>query len=375
MMLPGIRARLPEAPVPLDEAEALPVSRPRLMTIASGLPLSPVSKEQVFPKEVWTNPRREDFKALELIGKGGYGEVKLVEYLGDGKLYAMKIIDKQDIRERRHLGDTKAAESPMVERDIGIAARDWNCPFIVELYATFQSPEKLYYVYEICVGGELLELVKAQPEGHLTENATRFYSAEIAFALAFLHTNNVIHRDVKLENVLLASDGHVKLADFGSGSTDLPETGTQSLFGSTSPLIFMPPEYRRGELYGKDLDCFQLGVATFAMIWGDYPASDNMQELPLTGTSEALNNLVRALLSPQRESRLGFPGGAELVKRHKFYEFLDWETVGEKALKPPFICGEASSPVLGQGIEVRDTMDFLGSADVLKLRGFTWTRE
>eukprot|EP00747_Dinoflagellata_sp_TGD_P166508 gnl/TRDRNA2_/TRDRNA2_189390_c0_seq1.p1 gnl/TRDRNA2_/TRDRNA2_189390_c0~~gnl/TRDRNA2_/TRDRNA2_189390_c0_seq1.p1 ORF type:complete len:483 (+),score=121.60 gnl/TRDRNA2_/TRDRNA2_189390_c0_seq1:146-1450(+) len=319
---------------------------------------------------------RDDFKVLELLGSGAYGEVKLVESIRDGELYAMKAVEKADIRERRFVGDSKAVERAQAERDIGVAARNWKCPFIVELIAAFQTPEKLYFVYEFCPGGELLGLLNRQPGGRFPEPAARFYLAEVSLALAYLHDNNYLHRDIKLENILIGADCHVRLADFGCAKCCLPKSGTKSIVEVASPLIFMPPEYRRGELYGKSLDCWQLGVAAFAMFAGAYPeVGDNFPgSLPADNSAEA-TSLCRALLHEDQEARLGHPHGASLVASHEFFAGLDWDSLRAKELSPPFEAGSAENDEWQQGIGVRGTLRGAGSSDILRLRGFFFDAE
>jgi len=293
---------------------------------------------------------RDDFKVLELLGQGGFGEVKLVRCIHDNHLYAMKAVQKVLLHERKFVGDDRAPARAKVERDIGVAAREWQCPFIVELFASFQTIDKLYYIFEYCNGGELYSVMQAQPGACFSEASARFYAAEVVLALEHLHTNGVVHRDVRIENMLLASDGHVKLADFGCAKMDLPKSGSTRAshvfeFSNGRTEIFYPPEYIQGEEYGKDLDCWQLGVALVFMLAGELPRAFTPGDeaswppsLP-AGASGQASDLCRRLLALCRSQRLGHPEGASHLRQHDFFcksagaDFLD--KIASKAVPPP----------------------------------------
>jgi serine/threonine protein kinase len=333
---------------------------------------------KVTPAEAWQSVSRKDFKALDILGKGGFGEVKLVIFEGDGEAYAMKSVDKHSLRERSQAGDAGVADAAMSERNFGVLARAWQCPFLIEMYAAFQTAEKLYYMYELCPGGELFSLVCAQPEGRFEEVTVRFYLGEMVLAVAHLHQHDIIHRDVKLENVLLARDGHVKLADWGCVLAELPEGGTDSYVASTDPQIFMPPEFRHGDRYGKELDCWQLGVSAYAMLVGHYPEQPSDKE-PLVFPSTpslAAQQLCSDLLNPARDQRLGYPTGAALAQNHKFFSSIKWDDFLRKSVEPPFVWEEDWSPRGDRAcLRPRVGTEFLPGereSDVLRLRGFSY---
>merc|ERR1719409_529919 len=151
-----------------------------------------------------SKPVLDDFQLLKVIGKGSYGKVMLVKHANSDQSFAMKMLRKDNVVKRNQVDHTQA------ERNVLEIARH---PFIVDLMYAFQTPKKLYFVLEFCSGGELFfHLSRA---GRFSEGRTRFYSAEILLALAYLHGLNIIYRDLKPENVLLDIDGHAKLTDFG----------------------------------------------------------------------------------------------------------------------------------------------------------------
>lgn len=306
---------------------------------------------------------RDDFEVLGLLGEGGFGEVKLVRCFRNQQLYAMKALEKAAVEERRYGGDAHASARAQAERDIGVMSRQWRCPFILELCAAFQTSEKLYYVFEYCPNGDLHDRLVAQELGRFAEADARFYAAEACLALEHLHAHGTIHRDVKLENLLLASDGHLKLADFGIAKMNLSAEGARAsyTFGAGHSKVFYPPEFQRGELYGKDLDCWQLGVATHCMLAGSLPHTDDcccLTRLP-QGTSKAAANLCTMLLKEERTQRLGFPEGASQIRSHDFFQGLDWEMVRSRELTPPSL-GTMSSE-RSRGGDVRPTVKSKGA--------------
>jgi serine/threonine protein kinase len=323
----------------------------------------------------WTHVRRSDFKTIGYLGDGGFGQVRLVEYLGDGQKYALKSIEHALIREKCLSGSADSC-SPMQERNIGIAARKWRSPFIVQLYATFQTPEKLHFVYELCPGGDLFELLSQQDGRHFNEHDSRFYSGEIALGLMHLHSHDVVHGDIKLENVLIGKDCHAKLTDLGSAIIAKPGCKAQPNLLAT----FSPPELLDGDgEYGKELDCWQLGYATLTMLIGVYLnlEQENMwcalqDMLTGVGASEQALHFCTALLESDRRKRLGFPDGAALLQKHPFFEALDWSALEQKLVDPPFMFEEF--PLFGLGQFESSTPD--GSptrASGRRLRGFTWS--
>ena len=134
------------------------------------------------------------------LGKGAFGEVVLV--CRDSQYYAMKIMKK-----RKFHGLVSLV---LTEKEIHRKVRH---PFIVKLIYAFQTFDKLYLVSEFCAGGDLRSLVSRKKR--LSESEARLYLAEIAIAIDELHQNGIIHRDIKLDNILLDKDGHIKLTDFG----------------------------------------------------------------------------------------------------------------------------------------------------------------
>ena len=146
-----------------------------------------------------------DFELIRVLGKGSFGKVTLVRKISNDKLYAMKVLSKQNIIRKKQVEHTRTER-----RILGKITH----PYIVKLHYAFQTDKKLYFVLDYAAGGELfyhLERMKKFPE-----NYAIFYAAELTLALEELHRNDVVYRDLKPENILFDGEGHVKLADFGS---------------------------------------------------------------------------------------------------------------------------------------------------------------
>ena len=148
------------------------------------------------------------FELLKVLGQGSYGKVFLVrKTIGNDKgfLYAMKVLKKATLKVRDRMR-TKT------ERDI---LTEVEHPFIVKLHYAFQTEGKLYLVLDFMRGGDLYTRLSKEQCWKLKEADARFYVAELVLALEHLHKLGVIYRDMKPENLLLDSEGHIALTDFG----------------------------------------------------------------------------------------------------------------------------------------------------------------
>lgn len=147
-----------------------------------------------------------DFNFGRILGEGSYSSVYLATDRQTLKEYAIKVLEK------KHIIREKKIKYVNIEKDT--LNRLTEHPGIVRLYYTFQDEASLYYVLDLCNGGELLGVLKKT--GTFDVDCTRFYGAQILDAIHYMHSRGVIHRDLKPENVLLDDNMHVKITDFGT---------------------------------------------------------------------------------------------------------------------------------------------------------------
>lgn len=273
-----------------------------------------------------------DFTPLKFLGKGSFGEVYLVKKKDSGQKYAMKILAKNKMIAEQLI------RYAVTERNIISAI---NSPFIVSLYYSFQTQTKLYLILDYCPGGTLKQIINAR--GCLSEDLARQYLSEIVLALEELHRNQVIYRDLKPENVVIDSEGHIKLIDFGLSKTQVDENSAYSFCGSIS---YLAPEVLRRTGHSRTVDWYLLGIIFHEMLTGKVPFFSMNNEKMFkkilecdlkvpSKLSEASQSLLKQLITKFPEDRLGNVNGAEDVKSHSFFQGVHWEDVLDKKLLMP----------------------------------------
>jgi serine/threonine protein kinase len=197
----------------------------------------------------------DDFELLCVIGRGSFGKVLQVKKKDNGKIYAMKILNKKHLIARKQVAHTKT------ERKV---LQSITHPFIVNLIYAFQTEAKLYMVLEFFNGGELFFHLKNQ--GKFNDERASFYAAQVVLAFEHLHKRNIIYRDLKPENVLLDDQGYVKITDFGLSKEMTSPTELTHTFCGTPE--YLAPEVILGNGYGQPIDWWSLGALTFEMLTG-----------------------------------------------------------------------------------------------------------
>jgi serine/threonine protein kinase len=303
----------------------------------SPLPLKQKSLHQETKElSMSTKPTLDDYTLLKVLGKGSFGKVVLVRKKHTDALYAMKILSKPAVILRQQVEHTRAERNVLTHS---------GSPFIVSMHAAFQSNDKLYLVLDYCPGGELFfHLSRA---GTFPERVTQFYAAELVMALEYLHSQNIVYRDMKPENVLLDAKGHVKLADFGLAKENVSDyaSGCNSLCGTPE---YLAPEVLGRMGHGLAVDWWGLGMLVYEMLTGLPPwyTQDKRQLMldlraaPLTfppHVSEKSRAFVAALLVRNPSKRLGSQFGldAKEVKQHPFFSGLDWVKTADRKLPVP----------------------------------------
>lgn len=226
----------------------------------------------------------------------------------------------------------------MVEKRV--LALAWENPFLTHLYATFQSKEHLFFVMEYLNGGDLMYHI--QDKGRFDLNRAIFYAAEIVVGLQFLHSKGIVYRDLKLDNVMLDKDGHIKIADFGMCKENISPENRATTFCGTPDYI--APEILLGQKYTFSVDWWSFGVLVYEMLIGQSPfQGDDEDELfdsirsdvphyPRWITKES-KSLLEQLFERDPNRRLGVVGD---IRAHAFFGTISWSLLEKRQVEPPF---------------------------------------
>ncbi|GAM84139.1 hypothetical protein ANO11243_021310 [Dothideomycetidae sp. 11243] len=279
-----------------------------------------------------------DFETLRCLGKGAFGTVFLVKQRATGRLYAQKQFRKAKLTVHKRL-----VEQTRTERNILESVN--RHPFVVKLFYAFQDQEKLYLILEYALGGELFTHLAL--EKMFTEEVAAFYMAEMVLALEHLQTNvRVVYRDLKPENCLLDSEGHLLLTDFGLSKVAVEEDGPcNSILGT---IEYMAPEVIQGIDYGMAVDWWSLGAIGFDMLTGAPPfqgANNAKIQQNILKQKLALpyflgpdsKDLLTRLLRKEPNKRLGYnmPKDLQTIKKHRFFRRIDWKKLERREVTPP----------------------------------------
>ncbi|XP_028269675.1 cGMP-dependent protein kinase 1 [Parambassis ranga] len=279
-----------------------------------------------------------DFQIICTLGVGEFGHVDLVRLKSNSKcLFAMRVLEKKLVLnngQREH-----------IQRE-GRILMEAHCPFIVRIHKTFRDAECWYILTEACLGGDLSSLLK--DKGHLDECSTRFYTACVVEALTFLHSQGVVYRDVKPENVVLDEHGYAKL--IGSRCLKKLEVGKKT-WTFCGTLGYMAPEIILSKGHSVSADLWSLGVFVFELLSGGLPfgCADPMKILTATTRgidqidfpktiSKSASSLIKKLCRSNPSERLGSQrNGAKDIQKHKWFEGFNWDGLCKGTLIPPVI--------------------------------------
>lgn len=329
----------------------------------------------------------EDFQTIKIIGRGAFGEVRVVRKRDDKAVYALKTMRKQDMIDKNQVAHIRA------ERNLLSAAES---PWLVKLLFSFQDDIYLYLVMEYCAGGDLMTILMR--EDILTESQTRFYISELAEAIHSVHLLKFVHRDLKPDNVLISNQGHIKLSDFGLAKSFQSDDNVISqyqkqgseikegadstqkikkvkkpykrnralMFSTVGTPDYIAPEVFSQKGYGEGVDWWSMGVILYECLVGYPPfyAEEPLQtcrkivnykrtlKIPQeAGLSREAKDLIYKLICTHK-SRIGYAG----ITKHPFFAKCPWDKL--ETMTPPFI------PELKNGVDTSNFDDFDAQQDL-----------
>ena len=275
----------------------------------------------------------DSFEMLKTLGKGYYGRVFLCEKKDSKDLYAVKVMSKLDIIKRNFFDNLKN-EKMILEKV--------NNRFVVNLEFCFANPSYIFFVMEFKQGGELYHHLRKRTR--FSEKITRFYGAQILLGLHYLHSLNIMYRDMKPENILLDENGNAALADYGISKIIKEGEKTKSFVGTPD---YVAPEIILQKGHNKMVDVWCFGIILYEMIYGLPPFYNKQQNIMLNNIikinptfpkmikiSPELEDIITLCLQKDPKKRIGNNGLEEIMK-HKFFEPLDWELMKQGKIDAP----------------------------------------
>lgn len=262
----------------------------------------------------------------------------LAEEKSSRQLFAVKVLKKEFILENDEVESTKS------EKRVFLTANRARHPFLVGLHACFQTETRIYFVEEYVSGGDLMLHIQRE---QFNERRARFYACEVLLALEYFHNNGIVYRDLKLDNLLLTLEGHVKVADYGLCKENMWFGRTTNTFCGTPE--FMAPEILLEQDYTRAVDWWAFGVLIYEMLLGQSPFKGEDEEeifaaileepvvYPASLHADAVD-LLQRLLAKDPPRRLGAgKADAEEIKSHAFFRGVDWSDVYHKKVPVPFV--------------------------------------
>merc|ERR1719412_1071465 len=275
----------------------------------------------------------KQLKTIGILGKGAFGVVSLVLDPLTKKSYALKAIKKHQIVElgqQSHILNEKHVMELL------------HNPFLVNLQNTYKDKYKVYFLLDVCLGGELFTLLRKRR--YFDEPASKFYAACVVQAFDYMHGRGIIYRDLKPENLVLDERGYLKVTDFGFAKG--VEDKTYTLCGTPD---YLAPEIVTGQGHGKGVDWWTLGILIYEMLASFPPFFDDEPietyrkiikcriKFPRYFTTEA-KELIKSLLRAKATKRLGvIKGGAKNIRNHPWFNGFSWEGLTEFTLTPPIV--------------------------------------
>lgn len=275
-----------------------------------------------------------DFAIQRTLGTGSFGRVHLVQSKHNQRFYAVKVLKKAQVVKMKQVEHTND-ERRMLQQV--------KHPFLITLWGTFQDSRNLYMVMDFVEGGELFSLLRKSQR--FPNPVAKFYAAEVTLALDYLHSHNIIYRDLKPENLLLDRHGHLKITDFGFAK-EVPDI-TWTLCGTPD---YLAPEVVASKGYNKSVDWWSLGILIFEMLCGFTPFWDGGSPMKIYENilksrvkyppyiHPDAHDLLQKLITPDLTKRLGnLHGGSKDVMNHPWFAEVTWDRLQKKDIDAPYV--------------------------------------
>ncbi|KAJ2776695.1 3-phosphoinositide dependent protein kinase-1 [Coemansia javaensis] len=326
---------------PRDPPQGLqPEQQPR-QTATAEQPPQPSPSQDAIGRQPARKRVVSDFDFGRTLGEGSYSTVVEATERATGRVYAAKILDK------RHIIKEKKIKYVNIERDILQALHH---PFVVRLHYAFQDSQSLYFILDLAPNGELLAWIRKL--GGLAEACARFYLAEIITAVEYMHAERTLHRDIKPENILLGSNMHILVTDFGTAKMFKKDEPDQRAYSFVGTAEYVSPELLTDKAADCNSDLWAIGCIAFQLLTGrppfkgsnEYQTFQKVLKLDYAfppGVPPHARDLVERILVLDPASRLGSTqrGGLRELRAHPFFRGLEWH--GLPAQTPPPMAGPA----------------------------------
>ncbi|KAK6459223.1 uncharacterized protein RJT20DRAFT_90801 [Scheffersomyces xylosifermentans] len=304
--------------------------------------------EQPVPKPESKSPHKskrrrrkvglDDFQFLAVLGKGNFGKVMLAESRHTSNLCAIKVLKKDFIVENDE------ADSVKSEKRVFLTANKEKHPFLLNLHCCFQTENRIYFVMEYISGGDLMWHIQ---KSRFSAKRAKFYACEVLLGLKYFHDNGIVYRDLKLDNILLTTKGHIKIGDYGLCKENMFYKSTTGTFCGTPE--FMAPEIIAGKPYDRSVDWWAFGVLLFQMLLCQSPfKGDDEDEIfnaiehddvkyPISMPRQTVL-VLQALLTKDPSTRLGSTErDAEEIMEHPYFQDVNFDDVMNCRIPAPYL--------------------------------------
>ena len=260
------------------------------------------------------------FKILSLLGVGGFGTVFKVKHILTDKIYAMKVMNKNYIIQKKYLH--------YIVSEFEIMKSLAGFPFVLDIHYCFQSANYLYLIIDYCPNGDFTKLKRM--------NNLKLFFAEVILAFEHIHNHNIVYRDLKPENILLDETGHIRVCDFNLAKSGMTRGKRADSFCGT-PLYFSP-EMLNGKGVDYKCDIYDIGLLMYELVTG-FPAFNapnlrilydkikkNQINFRISGLHGDIKDLIENMVSKDPEKRYTL----EEIKKHPYFKDIDFNKVLRK---------------------------------------------